>query len=234
MLTLALDTSTPTGSIALGGVRSGAGEGIHEVQLPVQAVRSESVLPAIDRLVRSAQCRPAEISRIVVGSGPGSFTGVRISAALAKGIRAALGAELHAWSSLAAIAVGSGESDLVSAAIDARRGQVYAAGYEIERNGSSIVRMESCFGPIAEPFETTVGRFRSDRAWTLAARLPEPLDRMAEKAGVRRLSPGSRESAAAALLRLTTSFPSRGRVEDPAAWEPDYVRASSAERGTVR
>jgi tRNA threonylcarbamoyladenosine biosynthesis protein TsaB len=234
VLTLALDTSTPTGSIALGGFPTGTGETVLELRLPVQAVRSESVLPAIDRLLRSAGAEPSAISRIVVGSGPGSFTGVRISAALAKGIRAALGAELHAWSSLAAIAIGSGASGRVCAAIDARRGQVYAAGYEIERNGPEIARLESCFGPAAEPWETTLDRLRPPTIWTLAAELPGPLGGPVRSAGLRCLSPAERESAASALLRLARSFPATGRIEDPARWQPDYVRASSAERESER
>lgn len=229
-MTLALDTSTPTGSIALGGLPTEAQERVVEMQLPVQAVRSESVLPGIDRLVRSAGCRPTDIARVVVGAGPGSFTGVRISAALAKGIRAALGAELHAWSSLAAIAVGSGASGLVCAAIDARRGQVYAAGYEIERDGPELLRLEPMFGPVAELFETTLGRLTPAGAWTLAAELPEPLGRSARSAGISWRSPADGDSAAGALLRLTRSFPDRGKVENPNVWQPDYVRASSAER----
>ena len=234
MLTLALDTSTSTGSIALGGTPTGAGESTLEMALPVQAVRSESVLPGIDRLVSSAGCLPTDISRVVVASGPGSFTGVRVSAALAKGIRAALGAELHAWSSLAAIAVGSGGSGSVCAAIDARRGQVYAAGYGIARNGDEIAGLEPLFGPVAEPFAITLGRLRPARTWTLAAELPENLERSARSAGVRRLEPEDRESTAVALLRLTASFPDAGRVADPTTREPDYVRASSAEREASR
>jgi len=93
VLTLALDTSTRTGSIALGL----DGQLLAESRLSVQVVHSESVLPEIDRLFESVGFAPADIRRIVVGSGPGSFTGVRIAAALAKGIRAATGAELFAY-----------------------------------------------------------------------------------------------------------------------------------------
>ncbi|MEJ2482424.1 MAG: tRNA (adenosine(37)-N6)-threonylcarbamoyltransferase complex dimerization subunit type 1 TsaB [Gemmatimonadota bacterium] len=234
MLTIALDTSTPIGSIALGRCSARAVEEDIQRQLPTQAVRSESVLPEIDRLLQAAGMRPSQISRIVVGSGPGSFTGVRISAALAKGMRAALRAELHAWSSLAAIAVASGGDGRVCAAIDARRGQVYAAGYEIEREGTELVRLRSFFGPVAERFEMTLGRLRPIGAWTLSGDLPEPLDRAAERADIRRMPPSSGESAASALLRLAGSFPASGRIMNPEAWEPDYVRASSAEREAER
>jgi tRNA threonylcarbamoyladenosine biosynthesis protein TsaB len=220
VLTLALDTSTRTGSIALGL----DGEVLAESRLSVRAVHSESVLPEIDRLFESAGFGPADIRRVVVGSGPGSFTGVRIAAALAKGIRAATGAELFAYSSLAAIAAGSGASGRVCAAIDARRGQVYAAGYVLD---SEFIQE---FEPVAEPFDTVLSRLEPPSEWTLAAAIPEALMRQAKLLHVNVLPPAAGEPGAASLLDLVGLVPELGRVEHPETWEPRYVRASSAER----
>ena len=220
VLTLALDTSTRTGSIALGL----DGKVLAESRLSVQAVHSESVLPEIDRLVGSAGFGPSDIRRIVVGSGPGSFTGVRIAAALAKGIRAATGAELFAYSSLAAIAVGSGATGPVCAAIDARRGQVYAAGYVLDSGFAQE------FEPVAEPFEAVLSRLNPPAEWTLAAAVPEPLLRQARLAGMNVLPPTAGEPRAASLLELVALVPELGDVACPESWEPAYVRASSAER----
>ena len=66
--------------------------------LHVRALSEQQVQDhdSVDRLFGSVGFGPPDIRRIVVGSGPGSFTGVRIAAALAKGIRAATGAELFA------------------------------------------------------------------------------------------------------------------------------------------
>jgi len=224
VLTLALETSTRTGSIALGL----DGQILVESRLSVQAVHSESVLPEIDRLFEAAGFAPADIRRIVVGSGPGSFTGVRIAAALAKGIRAATDAELYAYSSLAAIAAGSGTSGRVCAAIDARRGQVYAAGYEL---GFGFVQE---FEPVAEPFEQILARLEPKAEWTLAAAIPEPLRQQARLEGVSVLSPTAGEPGAASLLFLVDLKPELGHVRHPEAWEPRYVRASSAERELAR
>ena len=220
MLTLAQDTSTPTGSIALGL----DGRVLIESRLSVRAVHSESVLPEIDRLVDSTGFAPLDIRRIVVGSGPGSFTGVRIAAALAKGIRAATGAELFAYSSLATIAAGSGGSGRVCAAIDARRGQVYAAGYAL---GACFAQE---FEPVAEPFDQVLSRLSPPAEWSLAAAIPEPLLQQAILAGLEVLPPASGEPGAASLLALADLVPELGRVERPESWEPGYVRASSAER----
>lgn len=224
MLTLGLDTSTPAGSIALGQ----EGRVLAESRLSVRAVHSESVLPEIDRLVESTGYTPADIGRIVVGSGPGSFTGVRIAAALAKGIRAATGAELFAFSSLAAIAAGSRMHGRVCAAIDARRGQVYAAGYAFD---SGLTRE---FGPVAEPFAAVLARLATPEDWTLAAAIPEPLRQQAEFEGVNILPPAAGEPTAISLLELVGLVPELGFVEHPEAWEPGYVRASSAERELAR
>lgn len=219
-LTLALDTSTRTGSIALGL----DGRVLVESRLSVQAVHSESVLPEIDRLFGAAGFGPSEIRRIVVGSGPGSFTGVRIAAALAKGIRAATGAELFAYSSLAVIAVGSGATGRVCAAIDARRGQVYAAGYVLDSGFAQE------FEPVAEPFDAVLSRLDPPAEWALAAAIPEPLLQQARLAGINVLPPSAGEPRAVDLLDLVALVPELGHVARPETWEPGYVRASSAER----
>lgn len=220
MLTLALDTSMRTGSVALGR----DGELLIESRLPVHAVRSESVLPEIDRMIRSAGFRPSDIDRIAVGSGPGSFTGVRIAAALAKGVRAATGADLFAYSSLAVIAAGTAATGPVCAAIDARRGQVYAAGYEVDG------RLVPLFDPVAAPFDTVLSRLVPADGWTLASAVPGQLLETARSAGVRVLPAEMGEPRAGNLLRLVDDEPDFGYLEDPESWEPEYVRASSAER----
>ena len=220
-MTLGLDTSTPKGSIAL----ALEGKVLAESRLSVQAVHSESVLPEIDRLVESTGFGPADIGRVVVGSGPGSFTGVRIAASLAKGIRAATGAELFAYSSLAAITVGSEARGRVCAAIDARRGQVYAAGYDVDSGLAQV------FEPVAEQFDAVLARLEPPADWTLAAAIPEHLRQQAEQCGVDVLPSAAGEPRAISLLYLAGLVPELGYVADPESWEPGYVRASSAERG---
>jgi tRNA threonylcarbamoyladenosine biosynthesis protein TsaB len=67
---------------------------------------------------------------VIVGAGPGSFTGVRVAAATARGLAHGLGVPLYAYSSLAAVAMETGLDGNVCALFDARRGEVYAACYE--------------------------------------------------------------------------------------------------------
>lgn len=223
-LALALDTSTRTGSVALGVVGGPALELLGEETLEVSATHSETVLPAIDRLLRRVGRRPGELELVAVGAGPGSFTGVRIGAALARGLCFPERAELHAWSSLAAIAAGAEAEGALCALLDARRGQVYAAGYEV--SGAAVT--ERC-PPEAGALQELLERL-DPAAWTFAGSLAEPQRAAVEAAGGRLLSPERGRPTGRGLLRLVQLDPAGGRVADPARWEPEYVRASSAER----
>ncbi|MDT8436067.1 MAG: tRNA (adenosine(37)-N6)-threonylcarbamoyltransferase complex dimerization subunit type 1 TsaB [Gemmatimonadota bacterium] len=228
MLSLALDTSGPLGSVALAGPGGPAGE----CALPVRADHSETLLPAIDRLLSGADRRAADLERVVVGAGPGSFTGVRIGASVAKGLCAATGAELLAFSSLAAIAAGTGCAGTVCAALDARRGQVYAAAY---RSGEGFAAV---WKPAALSLDALVERLRSegaqDAGWAVAGSLsPEQRARLVEE-GLRVLPAHLGAPRAAALLWLADAAPGSGSLADPAGWEPEYVRAPAAERERAR
>jgi tRNA threonylcarbamoyladenosine biosynthesis protein TsaB len=224
MLTLGLDTSTVRGSVALG--RDGVILG--DRTLSVRATHSETVLPAIDELLSEAGLAAADLDAIVVGAGPGSFTGVRIAAALARGICFPSGTELHAYSSLAAIAMESDtESGRVCALLDARKDQVYAAGYEC---GESL---ETVFEPRASSVDELIGDLALDD-WTLAGVVSAHQRERLRTAGARFHSDRDLYPGAAALIRLSWTDPVAGRIDDPAHWEPAYVRGSSAERRVTR
>jgi tRNA threonylcarbamoyladenosine biosynthesis protein TsaB len=89
------------------------------------------VLELLDRLCREAGVAPAGFGAVAVGAGPGSFTGLRIGMATAKGIAFAARCPLWAVSSLAAVAQGARRAGpiaadgMIVAALDARRGEVY-------------------------------------------------------------------------------------------------------------
>ncbi|MBA2440840.1 MAG: tRNA (adenosine(37)-N6)-threonylcarbamoyltransferase complex dimerization subunit type 1 TsaB [Rubrobacter sp.] len=138
MLILALDASTPV--VAVGLARADA-DGGREVlaEVSVQGSRqgsrgaSESLLPAVHDVLRFSGCGLEEVERVLVGVGPGTFTGIRIAAAVARGLAFGQpGARLTKNSTLAALAApalyGStgGFGTEVLAVIDARRGQVFA------------------------------------------------------------------------------------------------------------
>ena len=98
MLTLAFDTATGVATSAL--VRDG------EV-LGERASRAVRVLADAEELLERAGAEPRELSRLVVGTGPGSFTGVRMGLAAARGLAFALDLQLAGVSTLDALAAGA-------------------------------------------------------------------------------------------------------------------------------
>jgi tRNA threonylcarbamoyladenosine biosynthesis protein TsaB len=90
----------------------------------------EPLLPAIDALLRRAGCELAAIEAFAVSVGPGSFTGLRIGIATLKGLAFGSGAPVAAVGTLAALALRVPRGrDPVLAVLDARRNEVYAAGF---------------------------------------------------------------------------------------------------------
>jgi tRNA threonylcarbamoyladenosine biosynthesis protein TsaB len=134
MNVLGIDTSTRTTAVALAGRErtTSLPEGGHS-----------DVLVQIDAMCREAAIAPAQLDAVAVGAGPGSFTGLRIGMATAKGIAFAVNCPLWAVSSLAALAWHArgdltdehadptGEHAAIVAVLDARRGEVYAGCFEL-------------------------------------------------------------------------------------------------------
>ncbi|HLL46631.1 MAG TPA: tRNA (adenosine(37)-N6)-threonylcarbamoyltransferase complex dimerization subunit type 1 TsaB [Longimicrobiaceae bacterium] len=219
---LALDTSTNVGSVAVGeGDRL-----LAEILLTVGSGHSSALLPAVDRALRSAGLEAGELAGVAVGGGPGSFTGVRIAAATAKGIVHAAGVPMFAYSSLLAAAAGCWGADRpVCALFDARRRDVYAACY---RFGAGV---EVVMAPVALTLDEVLDRFRGGPSTLFTGEAAvihrEEIER--EK-GARVVPAQLATPRASALLALLRAEPAVGRVAEPAHWEPDYVRASGAER----
>lgn len=223
MVILALDTSTPTGSVAVGR----DGEVLVESLLGVRATHSETVLPEIHRLLTGCGLEASDLEAVVVGGGPGSFTGVRIAASLAKGICHARGLELYSFSSLAAVAAGAGCEGLVCTMFDARRGQVYAAGYRV---GDSV---EEIFPPTAASLAKVLDDLEELEMWRFAGDGAGAGSDAIQAAGGRILPEKTWVPRAGSLLGLVTLAPEEGRVVDPRTWEPRYVRLPAAQRDSV-
>lgn len=129
MLTFALDTSTASPSLAL--VRDDLP--IAELWLAPEPGSGRRVLEAAHGLLLSCGLRVRDIDEIVVGVGPGGFTGLRIGLATALGLGQALAVPVTGASSLEALALGVSREapgdGLVAAVLDARRRELFAAAY---------------------------------------------------------------------------------------------------------
>jgi len=126
MIILGIDTSTSMTSIAV--LEEQGATMLLAIAESAHGGRGADVLVHIDRACRELEVAPREIEAVAIGAGPGSFTGLRIGMATAKGIAFAAGCPLWAVSSLAALAWDA-RDDVVCAALDARRGEIYAGCY---------------------------------------------------------------------------------------------------------
>ena len=118
MLTLAFDTATAVATSAL--VDTGS-DGHLEV-LGERASRAQTLLEDVDALLRQAGAHPSDLDRLAVGIGPGSFTGVRIGLAVARGLALSLDLPGSGVSTLAALAAGAPGALPV---VDAKRREVF-------------------------------------------------------------------------------------------------------------
>ncbi|MCL2632167.1 MAG: tRNA (adenosine(37)-N6)-threonylcarbamoyltransferase complex transferase subunit TsaD [Coriobacteriia bacterium] len=150
---LALDTATTQVAIAVGVSNTDLFSATHlspsDISLVVsadfQAARQANVslLPAIDRLLSQQGIAKAELAAIVCGLGPGSFTGVRIALATAKGLARALHLPLFGVSTLDAVAWqawANGMSGIVAVVGDAMRNEIYPARYHLDDSG--VIRLD--------------------------------------------------------------------------------------------
>lgn len=126
MKILAMDTS----SLALAVALLEDDNLVAEVTLNIKKNHSISLMPTIDFLVESIGWKPADLDRIVVAKGPGSYTGLRVAVATAKTLAYALKIELVGVSSLYALVSECPADGLIVPLMDARRNNVYAGFYE--------------------------------------------------------------------------------------------------------
>jgi tRNA threonylcarbamoyladenosine biosynthesis protein TsaB len=211
---LAIDTSTEILALA---VDDGAARASLALRRGLQ--HAPSLLPLADRLLAELGLAARELELVVCSVGPGSFTGIRIGLATAKGISFATGCPLVGVTTLDALALPwAGFPGPVWAAIDARKGRWYAAGYRDGRRvtdhldlppGDLRARIAAAGVPavVAGP---DAARLAADLPGVAAADLFDP----------------------AAVLRLGVErYAREGAGEDPA---PLYLRPSEAEIGAGR
>lgn len=127
MLVLAIDTATKIGSVALYDDKIGV---IGEINLYVKVNHSNVIMNAVDSLFKLSGLTIKDVDRIAVTIGPGSFTGIRIGTAIAKGLAYSLKKPIVGVNELDVLAhMGENREDIIVPLIDARKERVYFSKY---------------------------------------------------------------------------------------------------------
>lgn len=211
---LAFDTATAPGGVAIGR----GTDVLVEVTLGIAERHSELLLPAIDFALNAAHVSMDEVDAIVCGCGPGSFTGVRIAAATAKGLVHARGIPLYAYSSLLATARAAATADgTVCALFDARRGEAFGGCWRFEGGAS-----ETLLPPMADDVVSIVERLRAHDPLFVGNGAERNRARIEELGG--RVAYDAVGGCAGALVRIHALNEDATPV-NAAHWQPDYVRA---------
>ncbi|MCX8036946.1 MAG: tRNA (adenosine(37)-N6)-threonylcarbamoyltransferase complex dimerization subunit type 1 TsaB [Candidatus Sumerlaeia bacterium] len=242
---LGIETATFCGGVALlGNDRLIASRTLYSSK-----THSGRLLAAIRDLLSEAECSLHDLTGLAVSIGPGSFTGVRIGVAAAKGLAVALHIPIVGISTLEALAVRAGrDGRLLCTVLDARRNEVFAAAYFWPQPADrpkpvlagGVMPLSSFMDQLAalESRRTSVGKskiqnpkskiasgflFLGDGALRYRREIEQRLAARAEFAPAHRILPSAEEIAWLGLQRLLG-----GQSDDPALLEPVYLRASDA------
>ncbi|MBE5792164.1 MAG: tRNA (adenosine(37)-N6)-threonylcarbamoyltransferase complex dimerization subunit type 1 TsaB [Clostridiales bacterium] len=132
MTILGLDTSGPACSAAL----TRDGQLVQEIVLNTALTHSETLMPAIERVMEGANASVSDLDAIAVVAGPGSFTGVRIGVCAGRALAHAGNKPVCRINSLEALAAGAPNArGIVCPILDARRMQVYSAAFHVDAEG---------------------------------------------------------------------------------------------------
>jgi tRNA threonylcarbamoyl adenosine modification protein YeaZ len=221
---LAMDTSGDVASVAVGL----AGLTPKAQAITVGARKHAGALvPMIDDVIARAKVTsPAGLRGVLVTDGPGSFTGLRVSASVAKAMVLTHGLQFRVAPSLLVLAAGATPRPTgpILSVLDALRGELYAAVY-----GFSGGEVETLLPPTVMTPEQLVDEVGPMRIQGVTGVLPlERLERLSRLLSAPVLSAPS--ETAPVLLSLISVGGALTSVQDPRHWEPEYGRPAEAQR----
>ena len=226
MKILGLDSSGLVASVAI--VEDNDLKGEYTVNY--KKTHSQTLLPMLDEVAKMIELDLNSIDAIAVSGGPGSFTGLRIGSATAKGLGLALGKPLIHIPTVDALAYNlAGNRDIICPLMDARRNQTYTGLYEFTEDGMNIL-VESCAVGIEEILEkiNEYGRpvvFLGDGVPVFRAIIEEKC-RVPYSYAPAHLN----RQRAGAVGVLGMEYYKQGKYQSAAEHKPDYLRLSQAER----
>ena len=226
MKILALDSSGLVASVAVVEDDNLCGE----FTINYKKTHSQTLLPMLDEVAKMIELDLNTVDAIAVAGGPGSFTGLRIGSATAKGLGLALEKPLIHVPTVDALAYNLyGHKWLVCPLMDARRNQTYTGLYEFTEGGMQILRKQCAVG-IDEIINTVndTGRpvtFLGDGTAVFTEYIQANCMGSYDFA-----PPHMNKQRAASVGALAQEYYREGRMETAEAHAPDYLRLSQAER----
>lgn len=226
MRILGLDSSGLVASVAVAEEENL----LAEYTVNYKKTHSQTLLPMLDEIVKMIELDLNTIDAIAIAGGPGSFTGLRIGSATAKGLGLALGKPLIQIPTVDGLAYNLwGNRDLVCPLMDARRNQTYTGLYEFS-DGTMQVLIEQCAVGIDEIVELINQKNRP--VVFLGDGVPVFCEFIRENCKVPfSFAPSHmNKQRGAAVAALAILYYQEGRIQTAAEHRPDYLRLSQAER----
>lgn len=203
---------------------------IAEYTVNYKKTHSQTLLPMLDEIAKMTELDLNSIDAIAVAAGPGSFTGLRIGSATAKGLGLALKKPLIAIPTVEGLAYNLYDiSGLICPIMDARRKQVYTGIYRFTDHQLKVVEDQ-----MAVPMETVIEKLNQygEAVTFLGDGVPVFHELIAEKMTVPySFAPAHvNKQRAAAVAALGEIYYRQGKTETAMEHVPDYLRVSQAER----
>lgn len=205
---LAIDTSTEQAGLALS-----TADGVYVHSWPASRAQTTTVLTAIDRMVRDAELRPSDVSSLIVATGPGTFTGLRVGLAIAKGIVAARHIPLVGIPTLEIVFAQHPEEEFI-AVLPAGRGRVVW-----QKRGEAPVN-----AAIAELIDSAADT-------EIIGELTADQEEIVRDAGI---SVRVENRDPLALLLLGKRRLESGEFDDPITLEPTYLHGVTVNTGPIQ
>ena len=228
MKILALDSSSLVASVAVVEDELLTAEDT----INYKKTHSQTLLPMIDAVAKMTELDLDTVDAIAITKGPGSFTGLRIGSATAKGLCLALGKPVIPVETMAAMAYNLwGSSAIIVPIMDARRDQVYAGVYQFQNN-ELITHREQCAEGIEELLSDLNQSFQDKEIIFLGDGVPAFRDKIEEQLILSyTFAPAHmNRQRAGSVGVLAEQYYRRRVVESAAEHRPDYLRLSQAER----
>lgn len=226
MKILALDSSGLVASVAV----AEDDMLLAEYTVNYKKTHSQTLLPMLDTIARMIELDLNSVDAIAVAAGPGSFTGLRIGSATAKGLGLALDKPLVAVPTVEGLAYNLYDvSQLICPVMDARRNQVYTGIYRFEDHEmitvmeQAALSVEELCGKLNEMNREVI--FLGDGVAVYRELLSEKMQVPYSFAPAH-----VNKQRAGAIAALGMRYIKRGKTQSAAEHQPDYLRLSQAER----